>query len=490
MTQTTKASTIRRPMVDALDELDAGLTISPADIGERLWHFFISMRTGLALILALAGLALVGTLVIQAPTGLSADPKAYAAWVESVRPKYGGWTSVLDALGMFSVFSSVWFRGITLLLVTSVLACSVNRAPHLWKLTVHPRTRVSEAFFGHAPLSFATTTRTLREDSAAVVETVLRTRRFRTIVETDGDTVHIYADSNRWGPFGTVIAHLSLVVILIGALVGGAFGFRNDGLAIAVGSTVDVGNGTGLTVQATRFADSYYTNGSPSDYASDLVVYREGRQVASATIRVNQPLTVGDVTFYQSFFGAAADIRIADTSGAVLFDQGIPLEWPTDDGRHVFGQILLGDTGRYVDLVAPRSGEVDSRIKPGQIQAEVYEVGSSGRPVDVQVLTQGTAASVAGFDMTFVRERQFTGLIASRDPGVPLIWLGCIFLVAGTGLVFYFPCRRAWAQIRRKAGRTTIHVAAVVRHDVGFTAEFERLVDEIEHGINPTEQAT
>jgi cytochrome c biogenesis protein len=490
MTETTKSSTIRRPRVEALEDLDTDLTISPADVGERLWHLFTSMRTGLALILALAALGLVGTLVIQAPAGLSADPRAHAAWVESVRPKYGGWTSVLDTLGMFSVFASVWFRGITLLLVTSVLACSVNRAPHLWKLTVHPRTKVSETFFGHAPLHFATTTSASGADAAAIIETAFRALRFRTIVETDGGIVHVYADSNRWGPFGTVIAHLSLVVILVGALVGGTFGFRNDDLAVAVGSTVDVGNGTGLSVEATRFADSYYTNGSPSDYASDLVVYREGQQVAAATVRVNHPLTVNDVTFYQSFFGAAAVIHISDPEGTILVDQGVPLEWPTDDGRHVFGQIVLGDTGRYLDLVAPASGEVDARIKPGQIQAEVYETGNAGSPVDVQVLTQGTKASVAGFDMTFVRERQFTGLIAARDPGVVLIWLGCLFLVAGTSLVFFFPCRRAWAQVRPGAGGTSLQVAAVVRHDVGFTAEFERLVEDIEQGINPKVQPT
>jgi cytochrome c biogenesis protein len=491
MTETTETPTIRRPIAEGIEDLDVGLTVSPTDLGERLWHFFISMRTGLVLILALAFLGLIGTLVIQAPAGLAADPKAHAVWVESVRPKYGGWTGVLDTLGLFSIFSSVWFRGITVLLMTSVLACSVNRAPHLWKLTFHPRTKVSEAFFGHAPLSLASTTAATPSDAAAVIETAFRARRFRTIVETEGDVVHVYADHNRFGPFGTVIAHLSLVFILVGALAGGMLGFRNDDLAIAVGSTVAIGNGTGLSVQATRFADSYYTNGSPSDYASDLVVYRDGGQVAAATIRVNEPLTVGDVTFYQSFFGAAAVMRIADKDGKVLFDQGVPLEWPTDDGDHVFGQIVLGDTGRYVDLVAPASGKVDARIKPGQIQAEIYETGGAGQPVDVQVLTQGTPASVAGFDLTFVRERQFTGLIAAKDPGVPFIWAGCLFLVAGTALVFFFPCRRAWAQVRRgPGGASSVRVAAVVRHDVGFAAEFEQLAAEIEQRINPTDPRT
>ena len=110
------------------------------------------MRTGLALILALGLLSLVGTLLAQTPPGIRGDPQAYASWLDSVRPKYGGWTSVLDTLGFFSIFTSVWFKAITVLLTTSILACSVNRAPRLWRLAVRPRTRMGESFFTHAAL--------------------------------------------------------------------------------------------------------------------------------------------------------------------------------------------------------------------------------------------------------------------------------------------------------------------------------------------------
>ncbi len=388
---------------------------------------------------------------------------------------------------MFYVFNSVWFRGITVLLMTSVLACSANRAPHLWKLTVHPRIRMTESFFGHAPLSMAVTSAATPERATAVLDSALRSRRFRTITETDAETgtTYLYADHNRWGPFGTVIAHLSLVLILVGALVGATFGFRQDGLAVAVGSRVDIGNGTGMSVEATRFADSYYENGSPSDYASDLVVYKDGQQVGAATIRVNQPLRVGDVTLYQSFFGAAAAMRIADKDGKVVFDEGVPLQWPDKDGKHVVGQITLADAGLTGYVIAPASGEVDAAIKPGQIQVELYKTGSESTPVASEILTQGQPSTMAGLDVTFVRERQFTGLIVAKDPGALFIWLGCFFLIAGTALVFFFPSRKAWALIRRSPdGSSTAHLGAVVRHDVGFQAEFARLTGEIQTSLN------
>jgi len=461
------------------DDLDEGLAVSPADLGERLWHFFISMRTGLALILALAVLGLIGTLLVQADPALTGDRQAYAAWLESVRPRYGGWTGVLDALGLFSIFSSIWFRGIVVLLAMSVLACSVNRAPHLWKQAVHPRTNMSDTFFAHAALSASIAAPTDPDAAAAEVQAAFRARHFRTIVTQDGDTIHLYADRFRWGPFGTVIAHFSLIFILAGALIGTAWGFRNNGLAVPVGSRVDVGYGTGLSIEAKSFTDSYYTNGSPSDFTSDLILYRDGAQVTAQTIRVNEPLRAGDVTFYQSFYGAAVTMRVADPSGKVVFDRGVPLQWTSRDGKHRVGQIILPDTGLTAYVVGAASGEVDAQIKPGQMQIEVYAPGSEGSPIATEVVSQGQPARIAGLDFTFVRERQFTGLIVARDPGAMFVWIGASLLVFGISLVLFFPSRRAWALIRRRPDGSSIQFGAIARHDTTFQSDFERLVDEV-----------
>lgn len=478
MSQSTRSSSIKL-QPDTLHDAD-GLEIAlpVGDVFDRLWHLFVSMRTGLALMLGIAGLILFGAVIVQAPAGLQADPGAYAAWLDGLRPKYGGWTAVLDALGLFNVFNSLLFRGLVVLLATSILACSINRAPKLWRQAVHPRTVANPAFFEHVRLAGSVDVPGAPEQALATLEGALARRHFRTIVSPAGNAVAIYADRFRWAPFGTVIAHLSLIVIMAGALLGAA-GFRNEGFAVAVGSTVEVGYGTNLSILATSFTDSYYENGSPADYASHLIVYENGQQVAEQTIRVNDPLRYGDVKVFQSFFGPAADVVVRDTTGATLFEDGVPLLWSSKDGSKMVGEFSIPTEDLTVYVIGVASGRVDAGIKPGQMQLEIFQGDNRQTALGIEVVDPGKPVTVAGLELTFVRERQYTGLIVARDPGGPLVWLGALLLVLGVTLVFFFPARRIWARVSSTASGSRIQVAALASHDVTFESAFQDLVDDL-----------
>jgi len=459
-------------------ELGLSVGLPVGDVFERLWHLFISMRTGLALMLGIAVLILFGAIIVQVPAGMQADPAAYAAWVDGLRPKYGGWTPVLETLGLFNVFGSLLFRSLVVLLATSILACSINRAPKLWRQAVHPRVAASPAFFQHVRLADAVDVDGDRGDAIAALQGALHRRGFRTIVAEQSGATAIYADRFRWGPFGTVIAHLSMIVIMGGAMLG-ATGFRDEGFAVAVGSTAEVGNGTALAIQATAFTDSYYENGSPADYASHLVLYENGQPVAEQTIRVNDPLRYGDVKVFQSFFGPAADIVVRDTTGATVFEDGVPLLWSTADGSKMIGEFSVPGRDLAMYVIGVASGRVDPGIRSGQMQIEVFQGEDRTTPLAIEVVDPGRPVAVAGLELTFVRERQYTGLIVARDPGGPLVWAGALLLVFGVMLVFFFPTRRIWARVSSATSGSRIQVAALASHDVTFETAFRSLVDDL-----------
>ncbi|HET9657711.1 MAG TPA: cytochrome c biogenesis protein ResB [Kineosporiaceae bacterium] len=461
---------------------------APVGFGDALdwlWKFFISRRTGLVLILVLGLMSLAGTLLEQAPGELRNDPQAYAGWLDSVKPKYGGWTWLLDKAGLFGTFSSWWFKGTLVLLTTSIVACSLHRIPQIMRRTGHPKAQPPDAFFDRSGLRAVIPVGPDPEEALALAAKTLRGKHFRAVVHEGGAAGRVsgtalYADRFRWAPYGSIAAHLGFVVVLLGAFLSASTGFKDTQFVAPVGYKVEVGHGTGLQLQALAFNDAYYDNGAPKDYASDLVLYDHGKQVARQTVRVNQPLSYGGVSFYQSFFGTAAGIKVTDAQQNVVSDTAVPLQWQSDDGKHSIGQLVMAAQKTQVYVVLPASGQVDPNIQAGQVQLEVYANGSS-TPTATQVISQGKPTTIAGLTYTFQRERQFTGLIVARDPGVWLVWAGSAFLVTGIFLVFFFPYRRLWVLARRgPEGETTLHLAAQLKRDTAFEPQFRELVADLE----------
>ena len=217
------------PMVSEANR--AGRTAARG-IFEALWDLLTSMRFSLFVILAMAALGVIGALVIQVPAGVESDPAAKAEWLAGVRPRFGGWTDVMDRLQVFSIFGSYWFRGLTAFLTISLVACMIQRAPGLWRTATQPRVTVGDGFFAHARERDAIVVRGEAADLAARVTGVLRQHHYRVLVEDDG-AINFFADRFRWAPFGSFIGHLSIVVILAGVLVGALLGFRDNAFVIA-----------------------------------------------------------------------------------------------------------------------------------------------------------------------------------------------------------------------------------------------------------------
>jgi cytochrome c biogenesis protein len=410
---------------------------------------------------------------------LSSDPAAYADWLTSMKPQYGGWTVVLDQLGLFSVLTSFWFKAVNVLLVTSVLACSVNRAPRLWKLAVHPRTQMSETFFTHAPLRAAILVDAAPDKALENVRGVLKSHHFRTVADPDDKGLNMYADRFRWGPFGTVMAHLSFVIIVLGVFLTETTGFKDQAFTAPVGEKVAVGHATGLSVESKSFTDTYYEDGAPKDYVSDIILYKDGAQVERKMLRMNHPMTQDGVSFYLSSFGLAASMKVTDAAGKTLYGKSVPLAWTSEDGTHVYGSFEMPTKGLTVYVVSAASGKPDPQIKAGQVQLEIHQAGKTD-PISTEVVSQGKAATIGDLSYTFERTRQYTQLIVARDPGANVVWLGSILLVLGLFLVFFFPHRRVWVRIRKTPTGSEILCASTMKRDVAFKPQFHQLVTDIQ----------
>lgn len=435
--------------------------------------FLVSRHTAVAVLLAMAALALAGTLIDQSPRVVRDDPAAYGAWLDSVRPTYGALTDRLYALGLFHVFASVWFKLAAGLMVASILASTARRLPGLLRRATRPQVAVDDRFVDRAPSRATLRCVVAPEQAAVLVSASLARRRFRVLTETnDGRTV-LYADRFRFLPLATAVSHAAVVLVIVGIVISASVGFRDDEFAVTVGEPRPVGHGTDLTVRVDGFTDAYDDVGRATDYASDVVLLDGGRVVASRTVRVNHPLRAAGVTLYQSYFGNAAVLTVQAPDGAIV-RADVPLQWANADESRMVGRWTAPVGGVVAVVQGPASGQLDPNLPPGAIRLDV--LGAGDRPLTGGTLSPGDTVTAEGWRFTFDRERPFTGLTVARDPGARWVWVGSLLMIGGVLGSLAVRQRRLWVRVRADGIGSEITVVSPDRRDPLVSSWFDRAV--------------
>lgn len=457
-----------------VDGLDGAVHVAPGQVLHSMYAFFYNKRVGLVLILLAGVLGLIGVLFPQAPAGVRDDPASKTAWLESVRPTFGGWTDVMDVIGFFNVFSSIPFVAAMVLLALSILACTTHRVPLLWQAAFHPHTKVTAEFFTRARLNHSVATTLPADEVVDIVKADAARSRVRVIEDDRGPGRNLYTDKWHLAPFGTAVAHVAFVLIMAGFLISSLTGFRDEQFALTIDRPAEVGHGTGLVAEAKSFTDSYWQDGTPKDYVTDLVLTKDGQEVARQDVRVNSPLTYDGVMFHQASFGVAAVVQITDAQGAVVFHDGVPLSWSTQDRTLNYGVLEVPGVEQELFVIGSASGQTGTGIEPGQMRIEVYPK-QNDVPLGTAVLDQSEQIEIDGLTYTFEREQQYTGLLVKRDPGAWVVWLGCALLMIGTCATMFFRHHRIWIRISPTDQGSLVQLASPDRQDTSFTRRFDEL---------------
>jgi len=85
------------------------------------------------------------------------------------------------------------------------------------------------------------------------------------------------------------------------------------------------------------------------------------------------------------------------------------------------------------------------------------------------VLMGQTATLPGGYQVTFPQLLRYTGLQATDDPGVPVIWFSFVLMLGGLMVRLYLAplLQTREARIRRRAAEPAARVAAAVAGDAG-----------------------
>ena len=447
-----------------------------------LWRLFTSVDFAVVQIIVLALLAVVGMTLQQLPDGAFRSAGDYAAQMDVLRARYDpilgpGVVEALERLGAFAIFRSPWFSLGLVVLVVSIVVCTLDRTPRLWRGVSDVRVVQPEPFFDPRLPDRAAMTGVAPADVAAVVRA--RGFRVREATEPDG-TVHVYGDRHQYTKLATLFTHLGLILFLVAAAVTARLG-DEQGLVVPEGESLTVqpiGTPGLLLVKNLGFEAPGFETGMPTDFTTDLAVFQDGREIARKTIRVNDPLSVAGYTFHQNGFGAAPHVIVRDAAGRPLWDAQVPLTDSAADSPYG----ILAVPGRDLGLQLLLSRDADGVGVLLVLPYRIVGTDADGDPIPenygaVTLLRGDTKVSdELGLSIELVDFGQYTLLIAKHDPGQGLVWLAFLALITGITITFYLPRRRVWARLA-----TDGRLGIVWRSDryVDVEREFGRLLDDL-----------
>ena len=300
---------------------------------------------------------------------------------------------LVGRLGLTHVFSSVWFIGLLCVLSASIATCS--------------------------------------------------TRRFATMRRTTG-----YA---RWHAAGSMLTHISMLLILAGAVIRGAWGQKGY-VELREGQTVASFMGDRgerplpFTIHLANFEIETY-----DQQPEKLLVKSESRQVAlPVKLGVEQGFEGFKITVLKYVPDFTVDMQTREITSrssrpnnpAIL----VAVNGPTyQNHRWVFANFPgfdYGKPGSPVQLMYT-ARRADGPIKSFKSTLQLPD-GEHVVEVNSPLHFGGYSFYQSGYNPN---DLSYTSLQVIKDPGIPVVYAGFSLLIIGLGIVFYL---NPWLNERRK----------------------------------------
>jgi cytochrome c biogenesis protein len=437
---------------------------SPTNVFNLVWNFFASVKLALITLCTISLASIIGTIIPQ---------KESLAWyAKKFSPKIA---QFLDLFSLTDMFGSFWFKALLGLLSANLIICSLDRFPGIWKQIVADNLATPLKRLVTIKRNASWTTSQPPKKAVDQLLPLLSGNGWKMTTRETENGLLLFSQKGAWTRLGVFVVHTSILVILIGAILGSILGFKGSAM-IPEGQSIEKIQSVGATafidlgfqVRCDAFAIEYYQNGMPKEYRSDLTILEHDREILHTSIKVNRPLTYKGITFYQSSYEGYKDfiITLADKENGNTKTFTVPFqkqsEWQEKGVR--FGVIN-----------AEADGERIARIK-------IWFADQDGTP-SVFWMDSGSQVTVdrQGKHYLFsARQMYATGLQVAMDPGVWWVYSGCMLLLLGLFTTFFMSHRKIWLFACEKNNTTSIFMAGSVnKNKTGFDGIFSKLTEKL-----------
>ena len=390
---------------------------------QRFFRSLADLRFAIAILLVIASVSIIGTVIEQ-----DQSIELYKLNYPLTNKIFGflSWDIILK-FGFDHVYKTWWFITCIILFGISLLSCTI--------LQQLPGLKISRRcqFF-----------RTSKQFQRLKVFTKLQNSNFHQLVFNIKETKYsifqqkniIYAYKGLIGRLAPIVVHLSMILILIGTIVGAINGFKAQEIipkteTFHVQNILSNGQLTSIPKISTRVNDfwiTYTKQTTINQFYSDISILNpKGNEIEHKTIFVNSPARYNGINYYQTDWNLIG-LRIKNSSSEIyqypLLNLGnsqnkIWITWiPTNSTNLTQGNIILIDNLQGYCSVYNEIGQFLGNF-------EINEKFNTN------------------FQISLIDILSSTGLQIKTDPGIPLIYTGFFFLMVST-LISYISYSQVW----------------------------------------------
>ena len=437
---------------------------------------FASVQLALLLLFLLAATSIIGTLIPQN------NPQAF--YIERFGLKTANLLHVLDITDMYN---SWWFLSLLTVFSMNLIVCSLERIPHVIRTIRRDGLAVQPEQLERLPFQETRTLTSSPGEAGRRVASLLNGHGWKTR-ETDTKKGRLFfAQKGAWTRLGVYVVHCSILIILTGALVGSStvankilgnplFAFKGSVMIPETDQTdhiVDLKSGKrldlGFIVRCDAFTIEFYPNGMPKTYRSEVTIIENGKPVLTTNVEVNRPLTYKGITFYQSSYQPYQDyvVSLKKQDGSAGKTEVIS---PARQADWREAGISYGIINRE------SQGEVTQRIK-------VWFTDNQGEPSTfwVNMHQEAKIERPSGTYLFQAQQLYATGLQVAKDPGVWLVYSGCLLMLLGLFSAFFLSHRKIYALVQmHENGSRILFAGDANKNKVGFRDKFSVLISKLE----------